>query len=115
MFEAVVMFSEALGVICELDMALDASLDVFAAAAAAVVGGDVGVVMGGSGFGTGGGGLDWGELGCLGGVVARLWGLLGWHSQSVECTMRSGEHIHTALCNSVSWAVDGVSASFTAC
>ena len=36
------------------------------------------IVLGGSRFGTGDRGPDWGELGCLGGVVARCLGLWGW-------------------------------------
>ena len=95
-------------------MALDAILDVFAAAAAAVVSGNVAIVLGGSGFGAGGRGLNWWELGRLGGVVECCLGRWGWQSCSVECVTRSDEHVRTTSCDGLSWAVDSVGASFTA-
>ena len=54
------------------------------AGVSAVDGGDVAVVLGGSRFGTGDRGPDWGELGRLGGVVARHLGLWGRGGRSIE-------------------------------
>ena len=60
-FEATVMFSEALGVVCELDTALDAVLEVPAAGVATNVVSDVAAER--RGLGHNGGGVE-DQLGC---------------------------------------------------
>ena len=78
------MFSEALGIVCELDIALAVVFGAVAAEFIIVIGGDMAVALGGSRFGMGVWGTSRGELGRLGGVLDCRWGLLGWQSHFVE-------------------------------
>ena len=50
---------------------------------AAVVGGGVAIALGGLRFRMGVWGTSWVGLGCLGGVLDRRWGSLGWQDRFV--------------------------------
>ena len=80
----------------------------------AVVDGDVVAERGGWRCGTGGWWSGRGELGCLGGVLGRCWGLPSWWGGSIEYTTRSDERVRTTSCNGLSWAVDSPCTSFRA-
>ena len=98
-----------------LDEAQVVVVGLVTAGSAAVVDGDMAVAFGGSGCGTGFNGASWGEQGGVGQSIARRLGFWGRQSRSVECPTRSDEHARTTSCNGISWAVNSVGASFTAC
>ena len=53
--------------------------------------------------------------GGVAGCIGRRWDWWGGQSCVVELTTRSGERVRATSRDGVSWAVDGASASFTAC